>query len=130
MRTRKKSYRVFKKDSIEEAIQKNDVLIKSFHKLEKEIKRLKSENGTLMDAWEITEEYLCAVSEGKTREEIFNEIATKTNLNKIKKKCPAPKCGENIMNKKQFDGFYIISCSRCGYRNKVNEKRSSKIEKN
>lgn len=104
---------------------KKEVLVDKIKRLEKEIKKLRSHNRTLQDAWHKTEDYLIAVSENKSIKEIFDEIDTKTSLRKIKKKCPNSKCGNNTLNKRNYGEYHIISCSRCGYRNRVNEKGSS-----
>ena len=122
MSRKRRSYKVYKKDSIKEAIGKNDVLLKRLEKLERENKKLKSENKTLQDAWHKTEEYLVAISEGKTIGKIFEEIDTQTNLRKIKKSCPNSKCGGKTLNKRQYEGYHVLSCMRCGYRNRVNER--------
>lgn len=123
------TYRIHKKDSIEEAIDKNDALIRRLEKLEKENKKLKSYNRTLKDAWQKTEDYLVAISEDKDIDEIFEEIDSKTELRKMKKSCPNSKCRNRTLNKRKFDGYHIISCLKCGYRNRVNEGRSSQIKK-
>lgn len=125
---KRNTYRVHKKDSIEDAIEKNEALIRRLDSLERENKKLKSQNKTLNNAWQKTEEYLVAISDKKDIDEIFEEIDTKTNLRKIRKKCPDSKCGGKTMNKRKYDGYYILSCTKCGYRNKVNEKRSSQIK--
>ena len=67
---------------------KNKILVNKIKKLEREIKKLKSEKKTLQNMWQKTENYLTAISENKSIKEIFNEIDTKTDLRKIRKKCP------------------------------------------
>jgi Zn ribbon nucleic-acid-binding protein len=119
---RRNIYKVSKKDSIETAIEKNLSLIDKIDKLMRENKKLRSENRTLKNAWQKTEEYLVAISEEKDIDEIFNEIDTKTNLRKIRKSCPNSGCSSKTMNKRKFDGYSIVSCVKCGYRNRVDER--------
>lgn len=119
---RKNIYKVSKKDSIEKAIEKNEALIAKLNRLEKENKRLRSENRTLQNAWQETEEYLVAISEEKDIDQIFDEIDTKTELRKVRQPCPNPKCSSKTMNKRKFDGYSIVSCKKCGYRNRVDER--------
>ena len=95
-------------------------LLSTIRKLEKESQKLKKENQMLREAWTRTEEYLAAISEDKTIDEIFNEIDTKTTLRKVKKKCP--NCSSSHMHQRQYTGFKIISCSRCEYRNRMNDE--------
>jgi hypothetical protein len=125
MAGKKGIYRVSSKDSIEDAIDKNEKLIAKIGRLEREIKKLRSSNRTIKDIWTKTEEYLLAISEEKSLKEIFSEIDTKTSLRKVKKKCPS--CSNKQMNKRHYDGYYVISCD-CGYRNRVDERGSSKIK--
>ncbi len=123
------NYRIHKKDSIEDAIDKNESLIRRLVRLEKELKKIKSQNRTLKDAWQKTEDYLVAISEDKKIEVIFEEIDTKTSLRKVKQECPNSECNSKMMNKRKYDGYDILSCLKCGYRNRVNEGRSSKAKK-
>jgi len=125
MRTKKNLYKVSKKDSIEEAIDKNDALLRQLIKVGAEIKKLKSQNNTLKNAWKITEEYLINISKEKSLKDISEEIEN-ARLIKIKKNCP--NCKKKGMIKHQYDGFSTISCEKCNYRNKVNEKGSSEVE--
>ena len=90
-------------------------------KLKKEVKRLKSENSTLKNAWNKTESYLIAISKDKTIKEIFDELESKTFTRTIKMKCK--KCDNNTMNKRQFDNYFLVYCSKCGYRNRINDNR-------
>ena len=100
--SKRKSYRVDKEDTLPDAIYKNGLLIDRLKRLEREVKKMRSENRTLQDAWYRTEDYLVAISENKTIKEIFNEIDTKTNLRKVRKKCPNSDCGNNNLNKRMF----------------------------
>ncbi len=126
---RSNSYRIHKKDSIEDAIDKNEALIRRLYRIEKELKKVQSQNKTLKDAWQKTEDYLVAISEDKNIEAIFEEIDTKTNLRKVKQKCPNSRCNGKMMNKRKYEGYNILSCLKCGYRNRINEGRSSKAKK-
>lgn len=113
-----------KQDTLEDVIDKNDMLSRRLTKLERENKKLKSENKTLQNAWHKTEEYLVAISENKTIKTIFEEIDTKTNLKKVRKNCPNTDCANKTLNKRIYDGYSVLSCFVCGYRNRVNEKGS------
>lgn len=126
--SKRNSYKVHKKDSIEDAIDKNETLTRRLNKLERENKKLKSENKTLQNAWHKTEEYLVAISENKSIKTIFDEIDTKTSLRKVRKKCPNSSCGSKTLNKRIYDGYSVLSCLMCGYRNRVNERGSSDIK--
>ena len=125
MREKKNLYKVCESDSIYKAIDKNDALLRQLSKMDKEIKKLKSHNNTLKSAWKITEEYLVNISKEKSWKDISEEINNATFM-KIKKICP--NCKKKGMNKQQHNGFSTISCEKCNYRNKVNEKRSSDTE--
>lgn len=109
---------------------KDDAIVKKLEtkirKLEMEKRRLQSENKTLKDALQLNEEYLAALAEDQTFEEIKEQIESKTSLTKIEKACP--NCGNRKLQKRQYDGFCIESCSQkdCGYRNRANEGRLRK----
>jgi len=107
------------KDSIDIISEELDILRKKVKRLEKENRMLRSQKKTLEGAWEKTEDYLISVSNGKTIEQIFKEIGTETKLERIKEICP--NCTRRVMNKQQFEGFYMAYC-KCGYRNRVYEE--------
>lgn len=90
---------------------------KIIRRLERENKRLKSENKTLQDALNASEEYLIAISSEKTLQYIFEEIDKKTEV-KTKQQCP--KCNSEHMKRINLGNIQIVSCS-CGYRNRTNE---------
>lgn len=118
--------KINKSDSNKTIAKKNLNLTDRIIKLERENKKLRSENRTLKNAWQKTEEYLVAISDNKKIETIFNEIDTKTNLRKIKQKCPNSDCSNNTLNRRKFDGYSVVSCVKCGYRNRVDERGSKK----
>ena len=96
-----------------------DNLRQTIRKLRQENRRLRSENKTLGDAWSKTESYLIAISKDKTIKEIFDELDAKTFTRTIKMKCG--KCDNKTMNKRQFNNYFLVYCSRCGYRNRIND---------
>ena len=111
--------------SIKDKDSKVKKLLLKIDKLEQTIKKLRSENKMLESAWAKTEGYLISISKDKTIKEIFTEIESKTKINKIRKECPNSDCSNKIMNKRQFDGFYLIYCEKCGYRNRIDEEGNS-----
>lgn len=94
-------------------------LQKTIVKLRKENKRLRSENKTLVNALQTTESYILAISENKTIKQIFNELDTKTFTRKVKMTCS--KCDNGTMNKRKFDNYSLVYCSRCGFRNRIDD---------
>lgn len=99
--------KISKRDSIDDAIEKNDKLYRKVKRLERENKKLKSENKTLEEAWKKTEEYLIEITEGTTKA-----------IKKVRKKCP--NCSGRVMNTIKSKGIEIIMCGKCGYRNRLN----------
>lgn len=108
-----------KTDKICKSCKAEDRESEKIRRLEKENRRLRSENKTLKNAWEATETYLIAISRDKTINDIFQEIEEKTDR-KVKEKCP--KCGCEEMTRINLGNIKIICCSGCDYRNRVNEK--------
>jgi regulator of replication initiation timing len=111
------------RDSTENQIKRLEAKIS---KLEKEKKKLVSENKTLKDALQLNEEYLEALAEDQSFQEIKHTIENSTSLTKTDKACP--NCGNKKMRKQQYDSFYIETCTGkgCNYRNRINEGRPSK----
>ena len=99
------SLKAHEKDSMEDMVEKNEKLIKRVQNLEKENKRIKSENKTLEYAWIKTKEVILEIESGRP-------------LTKLKRKCS--NCSSKSMNKIQYDGFCVVACGRCGYRNRIN----------
>ena len=113
------SLRVKRTDTIEEAMDKNNKLIRKVKSLEKENKKLRTKNHTLNRAWDETESFLEDVTEGKSLKEIIENV-NEGKLKRVRKECP--KCGGRKVKKIQFSGFHVVVCEDCKYREKVNEK--------
>lgn len=103
----------------DERVTKLEIRVK---KLEKERKKLISDNRTLQNALEKTEEYIMAISKDKNVSHIIDEIES----SKLNKECP--NCGNKKMHKTNYGEFYIETCEykNCGYRNRIHEARSNK----
>lgn len=101
---------------VEKLIKQNNTLTKKIKRLERENKTLKSQNKTLEDAWEKTEEYLKIVTGDQDLDEIFSGIKEKTDLTKSTMTCP--NCNNQHLNTRQNDGYQVITCSKCGYKNR------------
>ena len=115
-----------RKSTIEDLIDLNDNLLKKIAKLEKKIKKLKSENNTLLDAWKKTEEYLTIISKDKGIREIFDEIEKKTKTKMAGEVCP--NCMSINTGKEEENGYQILFCTKCDYRNRIDDKRSEQIK--
>ena len=105
-----------------EPIHKEERESEKIRRLEKEIRRLKSENKTLTNAWSATEKYLVDISRDKTINDIFQEIVEKADR-KMNEKCPKCQCED--MRRINLGAVQIICCSSCDYRNRVNAKGST-----
>lgn len=110
-----------KRAVVKTELQQDTEYAKMIRKLEKEIKRLRSENSSLQDALRTTDEYLMAISQDKTIENVFQEIQEKTNV-KAKESCP--NCKSSNMRKISLGVVRIIACSNCSYRNRINDSQS------
>jgi predicted transcriptional regulator len=91
---------------------------KQIQKLEREIRRLKTENKTLHDAMRKTDEYLIDMVKDKTVEEVMQSIKDNADV-VVQEKCP--NCGTDEMKKINLGTIKIIACTRCSYRNRLNE---------
>ena len=116
----KDSLRIHRKDSIEQAIDKNDKLFNMIDRLEKTVKKLKSECKTLKRAWENTEKKHEEIVKGITLQEILDHIQSGTPLSTTKESCKM--CGEKTLNSIKCSDFYIVICGNCGHREKINER--------
>ena len=103
------SLKVHSKDSNSIAMGKNKKLLEIIRKLEKENKRLKSQYKTMETAWGETEE--------KYKEAVMEIPMTSKD---VKIKCN--KCKSLKFKKIQFDGFHVVRCENCNYRNKIDDK--------
>lgn len=116
------SLKYFKKDTLEDLIDKNDKLIKIIRKLEREKKNLKSENKTLDVAWKKTEKQYKKQIQEATLQEVFEYLESGSSILKTRKKCES--CEQCTMKKLSFNGFYIYICGNCNYRKRVDEKKA------
>ena len=114
----KRSLRVHSKDTNATAKEKNEKLIEIIGKLEKENKELKSRHKTMEVAWANTEEkYKEAVNNIPLRE-IIDSVKTGVSL---KKRDQCNKCGAKKIKRIPFDGFCVVKCELCSYRNRVDD---------
>ncbi len=94
---------------------------KQISKMEKEIRRLKSEVKTLQEALTKTDEYLVDMVKDKTVEEVMQEVKDNADV-VLQEKCP--NCGTDEMKQINLGTIKIIKCTRCSYRNRLNESGS------
>jgi predicted nuclease with TOPRIM domain len=121
--THAREYLMSKKRVVAQKIHKEEVdYEKQIRKLEKEVRRLKTENKTLQDALSKTDDYLIDMVKDRTIEEIMQNIRETTDV-VVQEKCP--NCGTDEMKKINLGTIKIIACSRCSYRNRLNEPGSS-----
>ena len=123
MSNRKKKINIFTisvDDTIEEVIEKNEKLISMVTNLEKINNKLKSENRTLTNAWKKTEDKWHKEIKDVPLEAVFESIESGKPIKNLKRECK--RCSSRKMKKIQFEGFHIIICSHCGYRNRIDEK--------
>ena len=110
--------RIKKEDDIDDAKEKNEKLINMVKKLQKEVSELRTSNRTLQLTFDKTEVYLKEVTNDKSIEEIIKTVKMDKPLKKPEK-CPACK---SALDKLQGRGFHVVTCTKCEYRNRVNEK--------
>jgi hypothetical protein len=85
--------------------------------LEKENRRLKSENKTLQDLLNKNDSYMYEMVKDQPVEELM--IRVRENAPEaVKDKCPNCNCDE--MKKINLGTIQIIVCTRCPYRNRLN----------
>jgi DNA-directed RNA polymerase subunit RPC12/RpoP len=112
--------KVKKMDTIEDATDKNDKLINMVKKLQKQVSELKTQNTTLQKVFNKTEIFLKEVTEGISLNEILQHVKDGSPLRKVSDLCPH--CNSKTLKKMVFQGFHVILCNQCGYREKINEK--------
>ena len=119
----KSSLNVHPKDTNSVARDKNEKLLAIVRKLEKENRKLKSQYKTMETTWGKTEErYKEAVKDIPLRE-IMENIET-GNLLKGKSKDKCSQCESKKLKKIPFDGFCVVKCDQCGYRNRIDDNPS------
>lgn len=91
---------------------------KQINKFEKEIRRLKSEVRILQEALATTDEYLADMVKDKTVEDVVQNVKNNADI-VLKEKCP--NCGTDEMKQINLGTIRIIKCTRCSYRNRLNE---------
>lgn len=100
---------------------------KQINKMEKEIRRLKSEVKTLQDALSKTDQYMIEMVKDKSVEEIMQNVKDNADV-VLQEKCP--NCGTYEMKQINLGTIKIIKCTRCSYRNRLNESGSGTPQKN
>lgn len=110
-----------KRVEIQKNHKKDGEFEKQIRKLEKELKRLKIENKSLQSALEKTDEYLINMMKDKPLNEVMQDIKENSDA-VVREKCP--KCGTQEMKKINLGTIKIVTCTRCPYRNRLNEPGS------
>ena len=119
----KDSLRVHPKDSNSIAREKNEKLLEIIRRLEKNNRKIKSQYKTMEDAWHKTEEKYKEAVKDIPLQEIVEHVQSGKQLTlknrSSKRQCSKCKSGE--LKKTQFDGFHVVVCGKCGYRNRVDD---------
>ncbi len=112
-----------KKRVVKQKTHKEDVdYEKQIRKLERENRRLKSDNRSLQEALSITDDYLISITKDKTLEEVMKDVNENKDVT-IQEKCP--NCGTSEMKKINLGTTKIVACTSCPYRNRLNEPGST-----
>ena len=109
--------RIKKHDTLEDARDKNDRLINMVKKLERKVRSLDTQATTLQKAFDKTEVFLREVTDSVSLLEILEHVRDGRPLRRLSRSCP--ECGDKRLKKLQFDGFYVVLCSSCDYRDKI-----------
>jgi len=118
----KNSLRIHPKDSNSIAREKNEKLLEIVRRLERENSKLKSQYKTMETAWGKTEEKYKEAVKDIPLKEIMDSVKNNNPLkSKIKNKDECDKCGSKKLKKIIFDGFYVVKCDQCNYRNRVDD---------
>jgi uncharacterized FlaG/YvyC family protein len=120
MNTNISNLRVTKHDSIEDAMDKNEKLIRMVARLQKRVKGLKTDNKTLKSVCDLNDAYLKEIVKDIPFEEILKCVNNKRPLTKWRKKCPS--CQSEDINLVELLEFDIFLCRQCNYRNKIIKK--------
>ena len=104
-------------DTIEDIKTKNDKLINMVKKLEKKCQSLDTKNTTLQRAFNKTEVFLREVTDSVSLLEMLEHVKEGRPLRRLTKQCPV--CSDKKLKKLQFKGFYVVLCSNCNYRKKI-----------
>ena len=123
MARNRNSLKAHKKDSLEDLVEKNEKLQNTIKRLEKEVRKLRSENKTLSVAWGKTEKKYKQAVKDIPLQEIFEHLESDVPTRKLRRSCPS--CGEKTMKKISFEHFHILICGNCDHRAKVDEKDAS-----
>jgi len=122
MSSDKNSLRVHPKDSNSIAREKNEKLLEIVRRLEKENNKLKSQYKTMETAWGKTEEKYKEAVKDIPLKEIMDSVKNGNPLQvNSKNKDGCGKCGSKKLKKIVFDGFYVVKCDQCSYRNRVDD---------
>lgn len=118
--------KIKKHDSIEDAKDKNDKLITIVNKLDKKVKELSSKNTQLQRVFNKTEVFLKEITDSVSLMEILEHVREGRPLRRLSRSCPD--CGDDKLKKLNFNGFYIVLCSKCTYRERVDVDGELKTE--
>jgi type IV secretory pathway VirB4 component len=119
----RKNLQVHNKDSREDLVEKNEKLQNTIRRLEKENRKLRSENKTLSVAWNKTEKKYKEAVRDIPLQEIFEHLESDVPKRKLRRSCPS--CGEKTMKKISFEHFHILICGNCDHRAKIDETDAS-----
>ena len=126
MRKSNNNLKAHEEDSMDEILDKNDVLVDKLSKNSREIKRLKSENKTLRAAWEKAEKYIIMIAE---KEYLDNPNENILDDDTLEKTIRCPSCKSKGAKNIGLGKFNILICNSCGYRKRFNEGKSSQNKK-
>lgn len=114
------------KDKVQILEEENFKLKKIIKDKDAIIKQLKKEKKQLNDKSVETDDWLIDVTNGVPLSEVLSYVNNGGKLKIKQDRCP--KCKDSTVEKLIFSKFYLVTCGKCGYRNKVDE--SKKTEKN
>lgn len=124
---------VKKGDSIDDARDKNDKLIKKLKKAERETSQLRTQVKTIQEAWSKTEVFLSDFMGDMDLFDLINQ-SNDGKLLKVeledKKSGKCTKCKTNETKTLVFDGFVIHICKSCNHREKIEDSKSKARKKN
>ena len=98
-----------------------DRLKQLLNKQSKELKRLRSENKSLQEAWTKTEEYIQKLTANVSILDMIHESQI-GEVKNVTKTCP--NCSNRTMKQTTHGSLCMVYC-KCGYRNRVNGNGSS-----
>lgn len=109
------------KDRVEILEEENSKLKKVIKDKDAVIRQLKKEKKQLNDKSVETDDWLIDVTNGIPLSEILSYVNSGGKLKIKQDRCPS--CKDDTVEKLIFPKFYMVVCSKCGYRKKVDEEK-------